>query len=437
MKKLTLLPLFCLLSASVFTFAGEPVSVSDKNKEASPFQLSQSDLKLSFGGRIQADGAFYSGGDFQPLANGAGFRRVRLNTNATFGKNLSGKVEIDMAGGAFSLKDCYLKYDFLNGLNFRLGNFQEGFSMLTMTSSGDFLFIEHPNVVSAFSPEYHFGVQGAYQKNQFLGQAGVHFQKIGGSTEKDNVDANLKNGQDEGISYTFRTVWMPFSKAKDKGFHLGVAASYRTPKTDIGTGKPNTVRYSTTSLSGIDKIKFMDTKDITSVNHDWLFGSELAAYSHAVRFQSEYILNQTHRMGGLATEKFNGYYAEAACILFGGEQKYVASKGAFTQPSCGKEWGDVEVAARFDRLDMNGTNFNGGLSNAYTLGVNYYASKYLKFQLNYSYVNHDKYANGAGSYGVGYDNLGIVTKDPSKVDKNMGKVGNDYSIVTLRAQLSF
>lgn len=436
MKKLTLLPLFCLLSASVFTFAGEPVSVSEKNKEASPFQLSQSDLKLSFGGRIQADGAFYSGGDFQPLANGVGFRRVRLNTNATFGKNLSGKVEIDMAGGSFSLKDCYLKYDFLNGLNFRLGNFQEGFSMLTMTSSGDFLFIEHPNVVSAFSPEYHFGVQGAYQKNQFLGQAGVHFQKIGGSTEKDNVDANLKNGQDEGVSYTFRTVWMPFSKAKNKGFHLGVEASYRTPKTDIGTGKPNTVKYSTASLSGIDKVKFMDTNFINNVNHDWLLGGELAAYSHAVRFQSEYILNQTHRMGGLATEKFNGYYAEAGCILFGGEQKYVASKGAFTQPSCGKEWGDVEVAARFDRLDMNGTNFNGGQSNAYTLGVNYYASKYLKFQLNYSYVNHDKYANGAGSYGVGYTSAGVVTKDPALVDGSR-KVGNDYSIVTLRAQLNF
>jgi len=328
MKKLTLLPFVCLLSTSVFTFAGEPDSVTENKKETPVFQLSQSDLKLSFGGRIQMDGAFYSGGDFQPMANGVGFRRVRLNTNATFGKNLSGKVEIDMAGGAFSLKDCYIKYDFLNGLNFRLGNFQEGFSMLTMTSSGDFLFIEHPNVVSAFSPEYHIGVQGAYQKNQFLGQAGIHFQKINGSTEKDNVDANLKNGQDEGISYTARTVWMPFSESKDKGFHLGIAASYRTPKNDVGSGKANTVRYSTASLSGIDKMKFMDTKDITFVNHDWLLGGELAAYSHALRFQSEYILNQTHRMGNLPTEKFNGYYAEAACMLFGGQQKYAASKGA-------------------------------------------------------------------------------------------------------------
>ena len=437
MKKLTLLPLLGLLSVSAFVFAAEPGSVSE-NKSVTPlFNLSQSDLKVSFGGRIQMDGAAYYGGDYQPLANGVGFRRVRLNTNASFGKNLSGKVEMDLAGGAFTLKDCFIKYDFLNGLNFRLGNFQEGFSMLTMTSSGDFLFIEHPNVVSAFSPEYHIGLQGAYQKGQFLGQAGVHFQKINGSTEKENVDANLKAGQDEGVSYTFRTIWMPLSKAKDKGFHLGVAASYRTPKTDVGSGKVNTVKYSTASLSGIDKIKFMDTKDITSVNHDWLLGSELAAFSHGVRFQSEYILNQTHRMGDLATEKFNGYYAEVACLLFGGQQSYVASKGAFTQPLCGKEWGDIELAARFDRLDMNGKSVKGGDSKGYTLGINYYASKNLKFQLNYSYVDHDKYANAGGTVAVGYKSATQVTKVPSEVIESFGKVGNDYSIVTLRAQLNF
>lgn len=438
MNKFSLLPLACLFTVSTLAFAGEPGSVSNERKNDAPvFNLSQSDLKLSFGGRIQMDAASYYGSDFQHMSNGVGFRRVRLNTNASFGKNLSGKVEIEAAGGGFALKECFLKYDFLNGLNFRMGNFQEGFSMLTMTSSGDFLFIEHPNVISAFSPEYHMGVQGAYQKGQFLGQAGVHFQKINGSTEKDYVDASLKSGQDEGVSYTMRSVWMPFSSSKASGFHLGAAASYRTPKTDGGNFIPNTVRYGTASLTGIDKVKYLDTKAIGNVSHDWLFGGELAAYCHGVRFQSEYILNQTHRMGNLPTEKFNGYYAEAACMLFGGEQKYVASKGAFAQPSSGKEWGDVEVAARYDRLDMNAANVNGGQSDALTLGVNYYASKYLKFQLNYSYVNHDKYANGGGNIGVGYTTTGEVTKDPAKVDESRGKVGNDYSIVTLRAQLNF
>ena len=139
-------------------------------------------------------------------------------------------------------------------------------------------------------------------------------------------------------------------------------------------------------------------KDVYSVMNNWGANHGAISYGHigkdlitlaSILRIPVCMLNQTHRMGDLATEKFNGYYAEVACMLFGGEQKYVASKGAFTQPSCGKEWGDIEVAARFDRLDMNGTNVKGGQSNGYTLGVNYYASKNLKFQLNYSYVDHE------------------------------------------------
>ncbi len=437
MKNIILFSFVCLFSVSVFTYAGEPDSVTGVKKESPVFQLSQNDLKISFGGRIQIDGALFHGADYQPIANGVGFRRVRFSANASFGQYLSGKIESDFAGGVYTLKDCYIKYDMLNGFVFRLGNFQEGFSMETMTASGDFLFLEVPNVVSALSPEYHLGFQTAYQKNNFLWMGGVHFQKISGSKEKDNTDASNVNGQNEGISYTARAVWMPRSEDNSKGFHLGLAASYRTPKTDMGATLPNAVRYNTTSLSGINKIKFLDTGSILSVNHDWLFGAELAGYNHGFRFQSEYIIDQTHRMGDLPTEKFNGCYAEAACLLFGGQQKYVTGKGAFTQPSLGKEWGDIELAARVDRLDLNGTSVKGGQANGYTMGVNYYMNKYLKLQLNYSYIDQDKYANAAGSANVGYTSAGVLTKVPASVDESRGKGGNDYGIISIRAQLNF
>ena len=49
--------------------------------------------------------------------------------------------------------------------------------MAAMTSSGDLWFMEKANVVSAFAPEYHIGVQGTWEHDQFLGVAGVHFKK--------------------------------------------------------------------------------------------------------------------------------------------------------------------------------------------------------------------------------------------------------------------
>lgn len=40
-------------------------------------------------------------------------------------------------------------------------------------------------------------------------------------------------------------------------------------------------------------------------------------------------MNNTVRMEGLATEKFDGFYVQAAYLLFGGQQRYSKSRGAF------------------------------------------------------------------------------------------------------------
>lgn len=400
-------------------------------------QSADEKFKLSFGGRIQADGAVFVGEDYQPLGNGVGFRRVRLGATATFGDHLSGKMEVDFTDGSFSLKDCFVKYDLPHSLSVKAGNFKESFAMSAMTSSGDLMFMEKANVVSAFAPEYHMGVQGEWRSGSFMTAAGVYFRRINGSKEKDYSETNNKAGQDEGISYTARAVWMPLSQDKTRGVHLGGALSYRTPKTTVGSLMPNTVRYSTTSLSYINKIKFLDTAPITNVDNDLLAGLELAGFHRQFRMQGEYILNHTHRSGDLSTEKFNGFYIQAGYLLFGGQQKYSTSRGAFTQPTPGKSWGDLELAARFDRIDLNGTQVKGGSANGLTLGLNYYATRNLKLQLNYSYVDNDKYADAFNSAAVGYNSSGEKVYDGEKVDENSGKGGNAYGILGLRMQLNF
>ena len=90
--------------------------------------------------------------------------------------------------------------------------------MAAMTSSGDLWFMEKANVVSAFAPEYHIGVQGTWEHDQFLGVAGVHFKKIEGNKEKDYSESNNKAGEDEGISVTARAVWQPVSADKMRLF---------------------------------------------------------------------------------------------------------------------------------------------------------------------------------------------------------------------------
>lgn len=428
----------CLLACHGKLRADEPQSLLPGVKQGSlTFSSDNDQFKISFNGRIQADGALFFGEDYQPIGNGVGFRRVRFASNVAYGQRVTGRIEMDFTDGAFSLKDCFIGYSHSNGLLFRVGNFKESFGMDAMTSSGDLLLMEKANVSSAFNPEFHMGVQASWQSSQFLGAAGVHFRAINGSKEKDYAESNNKDGIDEGVSYTARGVWMPSSEDKTKGFHLGAAASYRTPKTSVGTKLPNTNRYATNSLSRINKIKFLDTGPISSVSHDWLVGIELGGFCRSFRMQGEYVLNHTNRMEGLATEKFNGFYIQAGYLLFGGQQKYSALRGAFTQPSFGRGWGDVELAARYDCLDLNGSMIKGGSSNGWTLGATYYATKNLKVQLNYSYVDHDKYANAFGSAAVGYKSSGEVAYQPEDVDESLGAGGNAYGILAMRFQLNF
>ena len=434
-RLVTLTVLGCLLACPAMGYADEPQSsLPEVKKESLTFSSDDNKFKITFGGRIQADGALFFGEDYQPIGDGVGFRRVRLHTDVSFGKQLSGKIEMDFTDGGFSLKDCFIRYNLNNGIYLRAGNFKESFGMDAMTSSGDLMFMEKANVSSAFNPEFHMGVQAAWQYKQFLGAAGVHFRAINGSKEKDYSESNNKDGIDEGISYTARGVWMPMSDNKEKGIHLGLAASYRTPKTSVGTKMPNTVRYSSNSLSRINKIKFLDTGPIASVSHDWLVGAELGAFYKAFRMQGEYILNNTSRMEGLGTERFNGFYVQASYLLFGGQQKYSTSRGAFTEPSFGRSWGDVELAARFDRLDLNGNLIKGGTSDGWTVGATYYVNRNLKLQLNYSYVAHDKYANAYGAAAVGVMENGQIAYKPEDV---AGEGGNDYGILGLRIQLKF
>lgn len=176
-------------------------------KELLIFSLEDNKFKLIFNGCIQVDGVMFFGEDYQFIGNGVGFRCVCLGVIVVFGKRLFGKIEMDFIDGGFLLKDCFIKYVFLNGFYFRVGNFKESFGMVVMIFLGDLWFMEKVNVVFVFVLEYYIGVQGIWEYDQFLGVVGVYFKKIEGNKEKDYFESNNKVGEDEGILVIVCVVW--------------------------------------------------------------------------------------------------------------------------------------------------------------------------------------------------------------------------------------
>lgn len=414
-----------------------PLDVENRNGIL-VFESKDQGYRLWFDIRVQVDAQLFSNKTMNPIGNGVSIRRARFATKTNLTKNWYGEIDLDFSNGVLELNDAYIQYDFLNGLATRVGNFKERFSMAQTSSSRYLNFLERAMVVTAFAPSRHVGWETSYSHPYFFTAGGVFFQEVEDAEMRTFVEDNNKDfGRDEGVSFTGKFVLQPFGTKKDFGAHVGYATSYRQPKTSVETSEYGGVRYSTRSLSSINRKKYLDTDVIPDVDHTQLGNVEVAAFYKGFGFQSEYITSKVVRNNKLSTLKYNGFYAQAACLLFGGRQFYNHTEAEFSQPYRGKKWGDVELAFRYDNIDMNDKSVNGGSAEAYTAGVNVYAAKNVRFQINYSYVNHDRYASGKNKLYVGHDLTGALTKDPTKVADPKGKAGEDYGMMGVRFEINF
>ncbi len=411
------------------------------------FESKNEDYKIWFDSRVQVDGAAFFGEneDYDPIGNGVSIRRARFAIKGQVTKDWYGEVDLDFANGILELKDAYLMYSGVKNLEFQAGNFKEGFSMESTTTSRYLPFMERPMVVQTFAPSRHIGAQVKTNLNWFMATAGVFFQAVEDAEIRTNVADNNKDyGRGAGYSVTAKMVAMPFYEDSHKGLHIGLAGSYRTPKSDMATSEFGGVRYSTRTATSINRKKYLDTDVIRDVHHDLLYGAELAGYFGGLRMQGEYIGNITYLNNPVATVSgetsrlnFSGWYAQAGYLLFGGQQRYNTHDGEFTQPSRGRGWGDLELLFRYDYLNLNCAPVYGGSGQNYSAGLNYYVNNNVKIMLNYMYSDHDRYANGKGKLLVGHDASGAPTKDYTKVVEAPGKAGVDYHTLSVRFEIDF
>jgi len=402
------------------------------------FESKDQDYKLWYDIRVQTDGQFFFNDDMNPIGDGFTIRRARFAVKSQVTKNLYGEIDLNVSNGALELEDAIIQYNFLNGLNMRVGNFKEQFSMAQTASSRYLNFMERSMAVSTFAPSRHLGWDATFDGKYFLAAGGVFFQEIKDLEILTYVEDNNKDyGRDQGYSLTGKFVLQPFGENTDYGLHAAYGFSYRTPKTDVAPGEYGTIRYSTRSLSSINRKKYLDTDLITDYDHQTLSNIEIAGFYKGLGFQSEILNNKTFRNNGLDALNFGGFYVQGTYMLFGGSQVYDKAQGEFNQPNRGKKWGDVELALRYDFINMNDLDIKGGSAEGYTLGINFYATRNFKMQLNYNYLNHDRYATGKGKLFVGHDASGALTRDPAKVVETNGKAGNDYSSLGIRCEIDF
>ena len=425
------------------------------------FQNKEANYKMWFDVRIQGDAAVYFGApDFcakeidgksntSHIGNGMSLRRTRFAVKAQLDKNWYGELDTDWTSGTPEIKDAYLGFTGVKGLEIKAGNFKENFSIQRNTTSRYLMFMERA-MVTYLAPSRHLGINARYANKWFWGSFGVFGPEL--STSEEQVafeDGNKDYGYNEGLSYTGKLVFRPLYKSTTSSLHIGGAVSYRDPKLSSTDGY-FVGRYSSRNSTGINRKKYLDTDDVKGLDHELAWTVELAGHWKQLRYETAYIargmyLDQT--VNPLPTQWAEGWYAQASWLLFGGTQNYDSNGAKYTRTTSEHKWGNLEVAFRYEYADFNtgklfsnkvaDTNIFGGSGEAYTIGLNYYPTQNVKIVLNWQYNNNDRYANAKGKSYVGYDLNGKPTKDPNKVVAPNGKGGVDYQMLALRFQVAF
>lgn len=402
------------------------------------FETADAQYRFWFDVRVNIDGALIYGDTYNANGSGVEMRRARMAMKGQFRQNWYGEIDMDFSDSRADLKDAYLMYMPNRSVNVKWGNFKEVFSMEQNTSSRYLTFMERPMVTRALTPSRTLGTHVVYQKDWFFAAGGIHFGDVGGWEEVQNrKDNNADFGEDEGYSLTGKVVLMGWPNDPERGFQVGLASSYRTPKLydDIGT-----MRFDVRGPANINRRKYIDTDRIKNVDHLVLGGLDMAYYSRGSRIHAELnTANLTRKADSIPVAHFAGGFVQVSRLLLGGRYQYNTNDAEFTQPRLGRARGDIEVAARYEYLDLNSPNagITGGAGEAWTLGVNLYPNNNVRFLLNWSYVNNDRFANGRNRLYVGRTATGDLTTDPGLIVAGKGKGGEDYQAIGIRVQVSF
>lgn len=353
------------------------------------------DSSIQVVGRVQLDGAAYSGSD-KPMSNGVDLRRVRLGAAGTVDGVWRFQVELDMGEGEVEVKDAWLERRFHPRLSVRAGAFKEPFSLEELTSSRFTTFLER-GLPNALAPSRSLGVAGT----AYVPAAWVSVGLFG--QESDEL-GETEIGDSEGWAVTGRAVARRWSG--DGGIQLGLSATRRTP--DAREGGGDRVRFRSYHEAKIDRTRFLNTGHIKQTLHHRSVGLEGLAVWGPASVQAERIGTTVVREGG--TVNLGGHYVTGSWFVTGEARRYDPASAERAEVHPHRRAGALELALRYSHLDLDdeAAGVTGGEATQWTAGVTWHFTSRAQWSLNHVWVDNGVFADADGDL-AGDDDFRVVT----------------------------
>lgn len=382
---------------------------------------------LRLRGLVQGDARFFfDNSDASTAQDQFLLRRARLIFEGKFADRFNYSIQPEFAGNSVSILDAFVNTAVLPNLNVQVGRFKTPVGLEQLQSDAVAAFNER-SVASNLAPNRDVGVQffGPVFGNRLTYQVAVTNGLIdGGNSPTDN--SNLEGD----FTYSGRLFATPFANDKDSalkglGFGIGGATgNYQGSFSNLGSttassttllnayrtdGQQTFFRYRSASAiaptNGVPTVTNTTIADGTS----YVVSPQAYFYTGPLSILAEYFYTGSDvSIGTGATQNaqtlnHEAYNFAVGYVLTGEDANYkgVTPKTTFN-PSAGT-WGAFEVVARFAGVDIDDEAFevpagSASLANinnsatkvtTYGVGLNWYLSKSVRFNLDYFHNKFD------------------------------------------------
>jgi phosphate-selective porin OprO/OprP len=244
------------------------------------------------------------------------------------------------------------------------------------TSTGTTSFLESSLPMQAVYANRRIGVDWALNRKQYLVQLGYYH---GGNLQGD-LDGRMVAG---------RAAWTPRNAPGDV-VHLGLSVSRETPEgTTDGRGRytPPNIRLRALPEAGLITQRLIDSGTLAVADHVDRRGVEGLWIGGPWSVQSEY-LDARVKLVDKPAFIAHGWYAFGSWVVTGESRTYSGGNVSDVVPK--GPWGAVEVLLRYSTLDLDDGAVLGGREHDWTVGANWYLTRYLKLQANYVQATSDR-----------------------------------------------
>jgi phosphate-selective porin OprO/OprP len=380
----------------------EKLEESEKNRKTESSKFPTANFTM----QIQTDAAFFGQNELNrqtvgDIPDGAAFRRARIGWQGKW-LQTDYRIEMDFAlAGRPSFLDNWLRFNEVPLVkHVIIGHFFEPIFLERLTPNRFLTFLERTTVDSAFAPARNLGIMAydAPLEERMTWAIGA-FRADSDFWGDDTGD----NGEWATTGRITGLLYRNDAKNPTKYMHVGSGYSFRDanneqvrfrsqPEVRIGATVPNVPN-------------FVDT-GVIPANSYQLIDFEAAIVHGPFSIQSEYMYVPVDQING-GYLWFQGYYTQISYFLTGEHRPYRTDRGFFDRVTPQRDFcwasgkrglGAWELATRVSHLDLNNQEVLGGELTDISVGLNWYVTKYLRFQCNYIRAfldDPDRQASGA------------------------------------------